>query len=250
MLEKFGNERCIFLNVSFCIQNSGTGTFKCQMIPNSPSHFLLSGWGAGGGSSWLGPRFRRWTGGQRRTVPAGPGVAARRAHQPDREPLPPKAVRGGRPGREAGAGERHIGVHLPRPAHELPRQRRHPPQSAAKTSAGRIFWQVSVEHVPDIWFVKCSKGCVGIKRKYYLICRSGVNPLLALNQIFLEVCLGLLVFFPPCSGALSLTAVELASALQPTTPVVNLWTTECCTLSNVSHTDTDFNTINLLELPT
>lgn len=44
-------------------------------------------------------------------------------------------------------------------------------------------------------------------------------------------------FVLTCSGALWLTAVEPASAPQPMIPVVNLWTTECCTLSNVSHTE-------------
>lgn len=122
---------------------------------NCTSSSLLSGRGAGGGSSRLGPRLRRRAGGQRGAVPAGPGVAARRAHQPDREPLPPEDVRGGRPGREAGAGERNLRVHLPRPAHELPRQRRHPPQSAAQTPAGRILRQVSVQRVTHTKHLVC-----------------------------------------------------------------------------------------------
>lgn len=53
------------------------------------------------------------TGGPRVPEPhpgaAGSGVSAGRAHQPDRQPLPPQALRRGRPLREAGAGDRWAG---------------------------------------------------------------------------------------------------------------------------------------------
>lgn len=99
---------------------------------------MLSGWRAGG--SFTRPGAGLWrSGGSGWPLPAGTGIAACRAHQPDWQPLPPQAVRGGRPRREAGAGQRHLRIHLSRPADELPRQRRHTPQSAAQTPAGRIL---------------------------------------------------------------------------------------------------------------
>lgn len=110
---------------------------------NNKSPSVFSGWRKGGRFARLGPRFGRRAWRQRGAVPAGPGVAARRAHQPDRQPLPPEALRGRRPGGEAGAGQRHLRLHLACPAHELSRQRRHPPQSATQAAAGGVLWQVS-----------------------------------------------------------------------------------------------------------